>query len=347
VTTPEHPFAKVGAGWTRAAALTRGDRIQTAAGGDATVLAVEIRAVQPTVVHNLTVSKTHAYFVGSRALLVHNTDCAGPSSPRQGHVRKREEDAAELKEQFRARRAQRKARLQAQRRERAQNRMIQEPFNDMPGKANCVLCSLAGLSDVDKLSTLVQQKNFDADDPNPRLTATDLWRLLDEWGLRNENTPPRAKFPENDQELEAARTKVWEDYLDENPRPRFPFQDRAKRFMETSSANTFLVSFEYLKGEEYDGHALLAVRRDDGSVVYIDLQQVPPTVHDDIDPSSTGVIVTPTSVDWRGNRQLRNVVENGVHEPLLTWEYADGDPEDPEGTPPDAQGRGDPDEGPE
>jgi hypothetical protein len=167
--------------------------------------------------------------------------------------------------------------------------------------------------------------------------------LLDEWALRDEKTPPPGKFPEREDELETARTKVWEDYLDEKPRPRFPFQDRAKRFMESSSANTFLVSFEYLNGEEYDGHTLLAVRRDDGSIAYIDLQQVPPTVHDDIDPSSTGVIVTPTSVDWRGNRQLRNVVENGRHVPLLiAWDGTDASLDDPAGTPPRAADSRDP-----
>jgi intein/homing endonuclease len=74
VTTPEHPFAKVGVGWTRAADLTRGDRVETAGGEHATVVGVEIREVQPTPVYNLTVSRTHAYFVGAQALLVHNTD---------------------------------------------------------------------------------------------------------------------------------------------------------------------------------------------------------------------------------------------------------------------------------
>jgi Pretoxin HINT domain len=165
VTTPEHPFAKVGAGWTRAADLMRGDRVRTSSGGNATVVGVEIREVQPTVVYNLTVSPTHAYFVGSQAVLVHNTNCGGPSSPGPSRVRQREEDPNERREQFRVRRAQRKAQIEAKRREREQNRMVQAPFNDMPGQENCGYCVLAGLSDADTVSTLVRQKNIHPSTP--------------------------------------------------------------------------------------------------------------------------------------------------------------------------------------
>jgi hypothetical protein len=237
-------------------------------------------------------------------------------------VRKREEDAADQQEQFRARRAQRKARLQATRRKREQYWMVQQPFNDMPGRPNCVLCSLAGLSDVDKLSTLVQQENLDVSDPSRRPTYVEIWRSMDELGLRDQNTPPRGQFPELHYQAERARTKVRRDLLNRNPVPGFPFRYQAKWFMQTSSANTFLVIFEYLNGTEFDAHALLAVRRDDGSITYLDLQMVPPTVHDDIDPGSTAVIAAPTSVDWRRNRQLRNAVENGVHQPLLVLSNA-------------------------
>jgi hypothetical protein len=81
LTTPEHPFA-AGRRWTHAAELKVGDTIQTA-GGSTRVLGVGLRRVPPTDVYNLTVAKTHAYFAGRGALLVHNVDC-GPSQPLRG-----------------------------------------------------------------------------------------------------------------------------------------------------------------------------------------------------------------------------------------------------------------------
>ena len=113
VTTPEHPFAKVGSGWTHAADLRAGDRIETAGGGDTTVVGVELREVQPTAVYNLTVSKTHAYFVGAQAVLVHNTDCGGPSSSKDSRKRKGVVRPNEERERFDARRAQHNERLEA------------------------------------------------------------------------------------------------------------------------------------------------------------------------------------------------------------------------------------------
>lgn len=75
VTTPEHPFARIGSGWTPAGELAVGDRIATAQADEpATILQLEIRRVRPTSVYNLTVEHGHAYHVGSDHLLVHNMD---------------------------------------------------------------------------------------------------------------------------------------------------------------------------------------------------------------------------------------------------------------------------------
>jgi hypothetical protein len=318
VTTPEHPFAKVGAGWTRAADLARGDRVQTAGGGEATVVGVEIREVQPTAVHNLTVNETRAYFVGPQALLVHNTDCGSPSSPRQSRVRQREGDPHELREQFRARRAQRKALLADKRRrrerEREQRRMTQHPFNDMADLPNCAYCVLAGLTDADTVSTLILQKNLHPSDA--RLSVSELLRLMKEWDLKNEDTPRSRQFPGSSAEQSEASVKVERDLQNGEPHPTFPFHEHAKTFMETSSANTFVVALRYWDGSRTEQHALLAVRRDDGSIRYLELQRVPPVVYDDIDPRSHGALVIPTNVDWRANWQLSYVIENGVYERL-------------------------------
>jgi hypothetical protein len=73
VTTPEHPFARVGSGWTAAGDLASGDRIVTADEAEpAIVLRSETRQVEPTSVYNLTVEPGHAYYVGVDRLLAHN-----------------------------------------------------------------------------------------------------------------------------------------------------------------------------------------------------------------------------------------------------------------------------------
>ena len=314
VTTPEHPFAKVGAGWTRAVDLRRGDRVKTAGGGNATVASVQSREVLPTAVHNLTVSKTHAYFVGSQALLVHNADCGSPSSPSTSGVRQPEEDANERGERSRARRAERKTRLEAKRRKVEQDRMIQHPFNDLPpDMPNCGYCVLAGLSDADTVSTLVRQKNLEPSDP--RLSMPELFDLLKAWDLTSENTPAPKLFPALS-DLDRARKKVERDLQNGKPHPTFPFQEDAKKFMKASRASTFVLGVKYWDGSQTEQHVLLAVKRDDGSIVYVDLQAVPPLVHDDIDPRSYGAFVVPTDVDWQINWQLVYAVQNGVHEPV-------------------------------
>jgi hypothetical protein len=137
-----------------------------------------------------------------------------------------------------------------------------------------------------------------------------------QWGLTSEKTPPPRIFPELHTEMDQAQAKILRDAENGRPRPPFSFEGQAKKFMETSRANTFAVGYQYFQNGEFHRHALLAVKREDGSILYIDLQAVPPSVRDDLDPRYSTVWVIPSDVDWRSNRQLSNAVENGVRAPL-------------------------------
>jgi hypothetical protein len=75
--TEEHPFAKWGAGWTRAGALAGGDRLITATHEPTEILSVEHVQSPATPVYNLVVEGSHTYYVGSEELLVHNQTCGG------------------------------------------------------------------------------------------------------------------------------------------------------------------------------------------------------------------------------------------------------------------------------
>jgi hypothetical protein len=143
----------------------------------------------------------------------------------------------------------------------------------------------------------------------------EIRHLMLQWGLMSEKTPPPQIFPELQSEMEQAQAKVRQEVQNGRPRPPFPFQEQAKKLMETSHANTFVVGYQYFQNGEFHGHALLAVKRDDGSILYVDLQAVPPSIRDDLDLHHSCVWVIPSDVDWRSNRQLSNVVENGVHVP--------------------------------
>jgi hypothetical protein len=74
-TTAEHPFAKLGSGWTRADRLAAGDRIVTSPGSSIPI--VHVRRVEgpPTPVFNLIVEGSHTYYVSEDELLVHNLGC--------------------------------------------------------------------------------------------------------------------------------------------------------------------------------------------------------------------------------------------------------------------------------
>jgi hypothetical protein len=141
---------------------------------------------------------------------------------------------------------------------------------------------------------------------------------MEESGLRSEDTPRHSQFPSSDAAQKEVRMKVEHDLQNGEPPPTFPFHEHARAFMETSSANTFVVGLKHWDGSKTDEHAVLAVRRDDGSIVYLDLQRVPPVVYDGIDPRSYGALVVPTDVDWRANWQLSYAVEYGVNETLLS-----------------------------
>lgn len=74
-TTTEHPFAKLGSGWTRADRLVAGDRIETSRGDPVSILQVRRIEGRPTAVFNLVVEGSHSYYVGDDELLVHNVNC--------------------------------------------------------------------------------------------------------------------------------------------------------------------------------------------------------------------------------------------------------------------------------
>ena len=74
-TTPEHPFAIVGAGCVPAGTLWVGAQVQREDSSVATVQAISF-AQHSQVMYNLTVATAHTFFVGQQQALVHNT-CAG------------------------------------------------------------------------------------------------------------------------------------------------------------------------------------------------------------------------------------------------------------------------------
>jgi Pretoxin HINT domain len=76
VTTPEHPFARVGSGWVPAGDLAPGDWLISAKFGRVRVYAVYAETLaEPVLVFNLGVERTHAYLIGTDQVLVHNTGC--------------------------------------------------------------------------------------------------------------------------------------------------------------------------------------------------------------------------------------------------------------------------------
>jgi Pretoxin HINT domain len=74
ITTPDHPFYTIDAGWVEAGLLWPGAKIKTTT-GIATVQAVRVRPYTGTL-WDLTVAGAHTFFVGHGEWLVHN--CAMP-----------------------------------------------------------------------------------------------------------------------------------------------------------------------------------------------------------------------------------------------------------------------------
>jgi hypothetical protein len=277
VTTPDHPFATLGKGWTPAGRLAIGDLIVDRSLRGARVLGVDARTVPPTEVYNLTVPKSHSYRVGKQGLLVHNVNCFNFSKERDDpspSKRLTEEEKEGIRRRLAEQRRQRQIALGKKRR----------TFNDSDTTTKyCAYCALGGLSDLDKLSSLLKDYQFTLPNPN----VNQIGRLMDQLGLRDDTTPPEALF-----------------------RPKKG--DNVGDFIRNSSANTFLVNMFVvdLKNMTAIAHALVAVRREDGSVTYLDLQKKPPETYHGLDPRADRVIVQPTNVDWRFNRTLFDAIQN-------------------------------------
>jgi hypothetical protein len=345
VTTPDHPFAKLDEGWVPAAALSAGSRLvsEAAPGGTARVTAVEhLELREPTLVYNLTVARTHAYFVGTDALLVHNVDCSreGPSKyeeqlreierksqllASEPSLRERERERKQKEEQLARERREyqegirkllkerRQATLSAERQSR---RLVLNDTTGRLGRTNCGYCTLAGLSDVDKLSTFVRQTGADE---SVFLKPTEIFKSLRKLGLASNLTPKPAQFKnaELQQLLPGEPPTPRETQLRRERQP----EREAQNLMHESSANTFAVAYYYNERVESPpgsghfttkrgGHALTAVRRDDGSISFIDFQSTPPKLHVSLPDMAWSVTVIATDVDWRFNRQLYAAVRD-------------------------------------
>ena len=75
-TTTNHPLYVIGRGWVAAGDLVEGDEVYLLDGTTAYVTDSELeRLAEPMKVYNLEVEDIHTYFVGAKAVLVHN-DCA-------------------------------------------------------------------------------------------------------------------------------------------------------------------------------------------------------------------------------------------------------------------------------
>jgi len=323
ITTPEHPFAKVGGGWTRAADLAVGDRVVTRASRDAAVVEVVVREAPPTPVYNLSVAKTHAYFVSAPGLLVHNVDCA-PDSPRSPRSPPRHEPSSagpshESRKRKRPEQSEIDAALErARKRHDAAKKKLERlttPLDDTRDPNNCSSCTLAALSDVPTVSKFIDKyKHVPGVASTRQLTGHDsILVMMRGLGLISDVTPRPADFPP----VNAPEVK--------------PFQhwDNVTRFMKESTANTFAISYEYVDGSDEGGHILIAVRQADGSIEYLDFQGKTPKVVDlKAIESIVRVNVIPTNVDWRMNRELYWHVTQNKHRP----HQSDSDDSDSEGS---------------
>jgi hypothetical protein len=308
VTTPDHPFAKIGTGWTHAGELRVGDRIETLPAPTGTpVLAIEVQQVPATLVYNLTVARTHAYFVGSDALLVHNVDCK--RMPPGSEILARE--ARELREaQDRARQLLAEQRARQLAAEREKRRLVLNDTRGYWGRRNCAYCTYAGLSDADKLSLFLRQNDMD-DSVMPNLA--EINRVLRQLGLMSSTTPAIAAFPPTQEKRRRAK-EVAQGDLQPRPGEVGAAGRDAQSFMQNSSANTFAVNVIF--GDQ-GSHSLIAIRRDDGSIVFLDLQRKPPQAYAALDEFVHTVVVMPTDVDWRYNRQLYAALRDSAVEPVL------------------------------
>jgi hypothetical protein len=326
VTTPEHPFAG-STGWVRAGELKVGDTIESA-GGSTRVVGTRVMQVPPTAVYNLTIEKTHAYFAGRSGLLVHNADCRSPRSQADHLAEERRDEertrrhAEEVERDARELRVRRL--LSAHRR-----RLNRVTLNDSPPDApNCAYCTLGALSDAEKLSSFLRDHGLDE---NVRLPDIPLQRLLSVLGLtRFQAGPPmnyrrRNLIPVWKRLLQggADRSNMSvRRYGSQLPEPP------AREYMESVPGNTNMVIYRWIERLEKPpgsgqfqvedmAHALVSVRREDGEIVYLDFQDVPPRVYEKLPSTTFQVVVFPTDVDWRYNRQLYAALRDGEVHPSL------------------------------
>jgi hypothetical protein len=297
VTTPEHPFAKVGTGWTPAIELRVGDRIASRGSHDATVVQVEVREVSPTPVYNLSVAKTRSYFISDRDLLVHNVNCFPWRNARDRPAVPNPPDPQVLLERARERHRRAQERLNAAR--------LQTEFNDVSGPGNCSGCTLASLGDFSRLSEFIEQHSnkVDVKKSLSGLKDMEIWQLAGRLGLRSRGTPRPYTFPPTTAAVSAARRAAASPVP-----PLFEHWEEVTRFMQESTANTFAVTYDYHRGGEYVGHALVAIRQEDGTITYVDFQYQPPRIRDLREVNIYAVTVIPTDIDWRFSRQLYRMV---------------------------------------
>jgi hypothetical protein len=281
VTTPEHPFAKVDSGWTPAANLAPGDRVHIRGSAEGTkVLELNTREMPPTAVYNLTVERTHAYFVGFQNVLVHNIDCFG--------------------------RTRRKPESQPSGRGPGT-----EKFLDIqsPDAGRCTACMMASLGDFDTLSHFL---NTHADKPGiddslRGLDDADLTNMMKSVGLRSDATPEPETFPKPGTAFELESVIRAE-------RPggaRFKYWREVETFMRTSRANTFALSIQCWK-DGRRAHALVGVRKDDGTIAFLDFSLEPPVLLDIKKLNIWSVLVIPTNVDWHDNRHVNDLFEKNL-----------------------------------
>jgi hypothetical protein len=304
-TTPEHPFAKAGAGWTPAAKLALGDRVHIRGSAEgATVLELSIREIPPTPVYNLTVARTHAYFVGLQDVLVHNINCFGRTRRKPESQPPERGTPAELLEEERER-------------ERAAKWALPRnggKFLDIqsPDAGRCTACVMASLGNFDTLSHFLDAH---ADKPgiDESLRGLDdgaLMNTMKSVGLRSDTTPEPETFPKPGTALELESVIRAE-------RPggaRFQYWRAIENFMQTSRANTFAVSVQSWKDGKR-AHALVGVRKDDGTIAFLDFSLEPPVLLDVKKLNIWSVLVIPTDVNWRDNRHVNDLFKN---DPKLT-----------------------------
>lgn len=268
-TTPEHPFARLGSGWTPAAKLLAGDQIASASQqGAVTIRSIELVRTPPTTVYNLSVEPGRAYYVGASELLVHNMDCRpGPS-------------------------------------ERPPRPLV----NDTRQRANCGFCTLAALLDtsVSKLNRRMVWPHNDG------VTIPRMQHYLWTKGL----------IPHGEQ------AKGW---LEETAfgEPTLPERfERVVRNQGPGQSNTFALFYSRevrvqhppgsgLWRTELEGHIITAVRRDDGSTLYIDFQTEPPTTSRMLNPDIGDLHYWPTTADYKYNRHMMDALRNGRRVPII------------------------------